>query len=155
MNVSALRERKGGLARAFLVTEKKGEELCGCHGNLGVFVDTLFQWLPNGCSASCILCSQAYGIPELSSWTSLRVGRQMQGSQTQVGSLPLLDLWPVCCVQQETDLGTLLFFGGDLLGSGVHWSHCGGAYWGWGDRADYNVHSLTPVFPLSNRYERW
>lgn len=40
--ISALRERKGGLARAFLVTEKKGEEHCGCHGNLGVLW-TLFN----------------------------------------------------------------------------------------------------------------
>jgi hypothetical protein len=36
----------------------------------------------------------------------------MQGSQTQVGSLSLLDLWPVCCVQQETDLGTFFFVRG-------------------------------------------
>ena len=36
----------------------------------------------------------------------------MQGSQTQVGSLPLLDLWPVCCVQQETDLGPFFLLRG-------------------------------------------
>lgn len=75
----------------------------------------------------------------------------MQGSQTQVGSLPLRELWPVCCLEEERDLGPFCLLRGSCSTPWYTGAMAGEGKWGGGARTDYSVHSPHPRIPSVKR----
>lgn len=75
----------------------------------------------------------------------------MQGSQTQVGSLPLRELWPMCCLEKERDLGPFCLLRGSCSTPWYTGAMAGEGKGGGGARTDYSVHSPHPRIPSVKR----